>query len=136
MFAPCSSLRRVWISLLFSESLVFEFIKRLQDPVEIVRGTRSEPIGLEQVGVGDHGRSPLADPALRDQPVIATDRVRYVGDVVAAVVATDEATAFRAAQAIVVDYEPLPALMTIDEALRPGALARSAAAMFSRRNWR
>ena len=42
----------------------------------------------------------LPDPfygvALRDQPVIATDRVRYVGDVVAAVVAVDEATAFRA----------------------------------------
>ena len=67
----------------------------------------------------------LADPlygvALRDQPVIATDRVRYVGDVVAAVVAVDEATAFRGAQAIVVDYEPLPALMTMDAAQRPDA---------------
>ncbi len=36
----------------------------------------------------------LADPfygvGLRDQPVIATDRVRYIGDTVAAVVAVDE----------------------------------------------
>ena len=68
----------------------------------------------------------LPDPfygvALRDQPVIATDRVRYVGDVVAAVVATDEATAFRAAAAIKVDYEPLAPLMTIEDALAPGAV--------------
>jgi CO/xanthine dehydrogenase Mo-binding subunit len=68
----------------------------------------------------------LPDPfngvALRDQPVIATDRVRYVGDVVAAVVAIDEATAFRAAAAIKVDYKPLPPLMTIDDALAPGAV--------------
>jgi CO/xanthine dehydrogenase Mo-binding subunit len=69
----------------------------------------------------------LADPfygvGLRDQPVIATDRVRYVGDTVAAVVAVDEITALRAAQAIVVDYETLPALMTPDAALAPDAPA-------------
>ncbi|WP_428492057.1 xanthine dehydrogenase family protein molybdopterin-binding subunit [Rhodopila sp.] len=69
----------------------------------------------------------LADPfygvGLRDQPVIATDRVRYIGDTVAAIVAVDERTAFRAAQAIVVDYEPLPALMTADAALAPDAPA-------------
>jgi CO/xanthine dehydrogenase Mo-binding subunit len=69
----------------------------------------------------------LADPfygvGLRDQPVICTDRVRYVGDTVAAVVACDERTAFLAAQAIVVDYEVLPALMTPDDALAPDAPA-------------
>ncbi|MEA2978582.1 MAG: hypothetical protein QOF09_405 [Alphaproteobacteria bacterium] len=68
----------------------------------------------------------LPDPfygvALRDQPLIATDRVRYVGDVVAAVVAADEATAFRAAAAIKVEYEMLPPLMTIDDALASGAV--------------
>jgi CO/xanthine dehydrogenase Mo-binding subunit len=69
----------------------------------------------------------LADPfygvALRDQPVIATDRVRYVGDTVAAVVACDEQTAFRAAQAIMVDYEILPPLMTPQQALAADAPA-------------
>jgi CO/xanthine dehydrogenase Mo-binding subunit len=69
----------------------------------------------------------LPDPfygvGLRDQPVICTDRVRYVGDTVAAVVAVDELTAFRAAQAIVVEYEPLPAVMTPEEALAPDAPA-------------
>ena len=65
---------------------------------------------------------PLYGVFLRDQPVMATDRVRYVGDPVAAVVATDEATAFRACEAIKVDYEPLPPLMTVDDALAPGAV--------------
>lgn len=64
---------------------------------------------------------PLYGVGLRDQPVIASDRVRYVGDVVAAVVAIDEYTAFRAAQAVVVDYELLPAVMTMAEALAPDA---------------
>jgi CO/xanthine dehydrogenase Mo-binding subunit len=67
----------------------------------------------------------LPDPfygvGLRDQPVIATNRARYVGDVVAAVVAVDEHTAFRAAQAVSIDYEPLPAVMTMAEALTPNA---------------
>jgi CO/xanthine dehydrogenase Mo-binding subunit len=67
----------------------------------------------------------LPDPrygvGLRDQPVIATDKVRYVGDIVAAVVATDEQTAFRALQAIEVDYEPLPAIMSMSDALTAGA---------------
>jgi CO/xanthine dehydrogenase Mo-binding subunit len=69
----------------------------------------------------------LADPfygvGLRDQPVIAIGRVRYVGDVVAAVIAVDEHAAFRAVQAIVVDYEPRPALMTVADALAPDAPA-------------
>jgi CO/xanthine dehydrogenase Mo-binding subunit len=60
---------------------------------------------------------------LRDQPVIALDRVRYVGDPVAAIVAVDEATAFRAAQAVRVEYEPLPPLMTVDDALADDAPA-------------
>jgi CO/xanthine dehydrogenase Mo-binding subunit len=64
---------------------------------------------------------PIYGVGLRDQPVIVTDRVRYVGDVVAAVVAADEHTAFRAVQAIVVDYEPLSPVMTMAEALAPNA---------------
>ncbi|MCL2429800.1 MAG: xanthine dehydrogenase family protein molybdopterin-binding subunit, partial [Alphaproteobacteria bacterium] len=71
--------------------------------------------------------SDLADPyygvGLRDQPVLCTDRVRYVGDTVAAVVACNERTAFEAAQAIAVEYEVLPALMTPADALAPDAPA-------------
>ncbi|MFN0154727.1 MAG: molybdopterin cofactor-binding domain-containing protein [Gaiella sp.] len=44
----------------------------------------------------------------QDQPVLASDRVRYVGEPVAIVAAEDDEQARRAAEAIVVEYEPLP----------------------------
>lgn len=54
---------------------------------------------------------------VKDQPVIATDTVRYVGDPVAAVAATDECTALAALDLIEVVYEVLPAATDIEEAL-------------------
>jgi CO/xanthine dehydrogenase Mo-binding subunit len=67
----------------------------------------------------------LPDPyygvAIRDQPVVAIDKVRYAGDMVAAVAAIDEETAYRALALIDVQYEKLPAVMTIEAALAEGA---------------
>jgi CO/xanthine dehydrogenase Mo-binding subunit len=59
---------------------------------------------------------------LRDRPVIALDKVRYVGDPVAAVAALDEATAEDALDAILVDYDPLPHVTTAQEAMAEGAV--------------
>ncbi|MBE0616190.1 MAG: xanthine dehydrogenase family protein molybdopterin-binding subunit [Burkholderiales bacterium] len=58
---------------------------------------------------------------LRDRPVIAIDRVRYVGEPVAAVAAVDEFTAEEALDAIQVDYESLPFVTDAEEAMAPGA---------------
>ncbi len=58
---------------------------------------------------------------IKDQPLLATDRVRYIGDPVAAVAACDARTALQALALIEVDYEPLPTIGTPDEALAPGA---------------
>jgi CO/xanthine dehydrogenase Mo-binding subunit len=58
---------------------------------------------------------------VRDQQILATDKVRYVGDMVAAVAAVDESAAEEALALIDVEYEELPAVYTIDEALREGA---------------
>src|SRR3990172_971344 len=58
---------------------------------------------------------------VKDQPVLAEDKVRFVGERVAAIAAEDEDTARRAAQLIRVEYEPLPAVFEIEEAIRPGA---------------
>ena len=52
-----------------------------------------------------------------DKCIIAKDFVRYQGEVVAAVAAVDEATAERAISLIKVEYEVLPAVLSIDEAL-------------------
>jgi CO/xanthine dehydrogenase Mo-binding subunit len=58
---------------------------------------------------------------LRDMPVLARDRVRYVGEKVAVVAADSRDAAEAALAAIKVDYDELPAVSTIDEALRPSA---------------
>ena len=64
---------------------------------------------------------PYFGPAFRDRPILGIDVARYEGDPVAAVVAVDEATAAEALELIDVDYAPLPAVITLDEALAPGA---------------
>lgn len=56
-----------------------------------------------------------------DQYLFAEDEVRFVGDEVAAVAAEDELTAEKALKLIKVEYQELPAVFTIDEALKPGA---------------
>ncbi len=57
----------------------------------------------------------------QDQYVLAVDKVRYVGDEVAAVAAVDAATAEDALSLIKVDYEELPAVFDPIEAMQPGA---------------
>ncbi|MBN8994975.1 MAG: xanthine dehydrogenase family protein molybdopterin-binding subunit [Rhizobiales bacterium] len=52
---------------------------------------------------------------------LATDRVRYVGDAVVAVIADTPALARRAAEKVVVEYEELPAVVSATRALEPGA---------------
>src|SRR6516162_9166256 len=62
--------------------------------------------------------TPMAEPP---HPVLAVDRVRHVGDPVAVVVAETKAEARDAAELIRVDYEVLPAVVSMQEALKPGA---------------
>src|SRR5690242_8489557 len=55
------------------------------------------------------------------RPALARDRVRFVGDAVAVVVAESKAQAVDAAEAVIVDYEPLPAVTDMESALAPDA---------------
>jgi 4-hydroxybenzoyl-CoA reductase alpha subunit len=60
-------------------------------------------------------------PARYDETVFSTDRVRYVGDEIAAVAAVDRETALEAVDLIRVDYEELPAVLDAHRALEPGS---------------
>jgi 4-hydroxybenzoyl-CoA reductase alpha subunit len=55
-------------------------------------------------------------PWTRDEHVLCIDKVRYIGDAVAAVAAVDEATATAACRLIEVDYEPLEPVLTLEAA--------------------
>ncbi len=57
---------------------------------------------------------------VQDQPVLAIDEVRHLGEPVALVVAKSQALARQAAESIQVEYEPLPAVLDPLEALQPG----------------
>jgi len=56
-----------------------------------------------------------------DQPVLCEDRVRTLGDPIIAVAAETRDQARAAAAAVKVEYEPLPVILTPEEALAPGA---------------
>ena len=58
---------------------------------------------------------------LVDRPIFARDRVRYVGDPVAGVIAISEDIAEEAAQLVVVEYEELPAVFDPVKAAQPDA---------------
>src|SRR5215207_3613553 len=55
------------------------------------------------------------------RPALPTDKVRFVGDPVACVVAASVAQAKDAAEAVVVDIDPLPAVTKASDAAKPGA---------------
>lgn len=57
-------------------------------------------------------------PSSQDENVLCIDKVRFVGDGVAAVAAVDERTAQEACKLIKVEYELLPSVLTIDEAFK------------------
>jgi CO/xanthine dehydrogenase Mo-binding subunit len=68
-------------------------------------------VTAEDVPKGLHGRG------LLDTPILARGKVRYVGEPVAAVAAESIDLALAAVELIEVDYEPLPALFNVKDAL-------------------
>lgn len=60
-------------------------------------------------------------PPTLNRPVFAAERVRFVGDIVAAVVAESKAEAVDAAEAVIVEYDLLPAVTNPAAALAPDA---------------
>ncbi len=68
---------------------------------------------------GSDGK-PMKEPK---HPILAQGKVRHVGDQVAIVIAENSDQAKEAAQLVEVDYEPLPAVVDVRDAMRKGAPA-------------
>jgi carbon-monoxide dehydrogenase large subunit len=79
-------------------------------------------LGTLTPGVGRR-RSNGSPAFVCPQPLLAQERVRYVGDPVAFIVADTLNQAKDAAELVEIDYEPLPAVITAAAALAPGAAA-------------
>jgi 4-hydroxybenzoyl-CoA reductase alpha subunit len=104
--------------------MLFARVLRSPHPHARIRAINAERAGrLEGVHAVITGRD-LPEkfgimPSTQDEEALATEKVRYVGDPVAAVAAISEEVAERALSLIEVDYEPLAPVMSIEEALRP-----------------
>jgi CO/xanthine dehydrogenase Mo-binding subunit len=77
--------------------------------------------GVKAVITGADTPERLWGPIKKEHRVLATGKVRFAGEEVAAVAAVDEYTALDALELIRMEYEPLPAVFDPEEALRPGA---------------
>ncbi len=77
--------------------------------------------GVKAVITGEDFDHVLGGVFLKDEPAIAMGKVRYLGEPVAAVAATDMKTARLAAQLINIEYEALPNVLSVDEALDPSS---------------
>lgn len=82
---------------------------------------QSRPGVVAVLTAGDIPGAKTFGPLLRDQPVLAADVVRHVGEPVALVVAETQDQARRAAEEILVRYQPLDAVFDPQAALEPGA---------------
>ncbi len=59
-------------------------------------------------------------PAVKDEVVMAEDEVTFVGQAMFLIAATDEATALEAAAKVEIEYEMLPAILTLPDAIERG----------------
>ena len=77
--------------------------------------------GVKAIVTGKDEPNHYQGKSIRDIPVLCWDKVRYVGDKVAAVAAEDKDAAEEAIHLIEVEYEELPAVFDVLEAMKPGA---------------
>ncbi len=74
--------------------------------------------GVERVySATDFDPMPDCSPSAHDEPLLAMGRVHYIGQPVFLVVATSHLAARKAARLAKIDYAPLPAILTVDDAL-------------------
>jgi CO/xanthine dehydrogenase Mo-binding subunit len=105
------------------------YAKLLRSPVAHARLTKVDASRAKQLTgvIATLTRDDIKDfnykygATYKDQCIVAVDKVRYVGDPIAAVLADDPAVAEQALDLIEVEYEELPKVTTIEEATAPGA---------------
>jgi CO/xanthine dehydrogenase Mo-binding subunit len=109
--------RMVWAKLLRSPfahakilSIDVSEVKRQPGVIDVLTGNNLGPL------------RPYYGHAVKDHPLLAIGKVRFVGEPVAAVIAEDELSAQEALDKIKVDYEELTPVLDVKTALAPGAV--------------
>ena len=81
----------------------------------------SQVPGVKAIVTGKDEPDHYQGKSIRDIPVLCWDKVRYIGDKVAAIAAESREAAEEAIDLIDVEYEELPAVFDVLEAMKPGA---------------
>jgi len=107
------------------EPLYLKVVRSPKPHAKIVRIEKEEALRIPDVQriftAGDIPGKNLVGTITKDQPILAPDRVRYIGDPLALIVARTEEALEEAAKKVVVVYEDLPCISHPEEALLPYA---------------
>jgi CO/xanthine dehydrogenase Mo-binding subunit len=116
---------RYGADLPISDPLYLKVIRSPKPHAKILRIEIDEALrvpGVEKIFTSkDIPGKNLVGTINKDQPILASDRVRYVGDPVALVAAKTEEVAEEASKKLAVVYEDLPSITHPEEALQPNA---------------
>jgi carbon-monoxide dehydrogenase large subunit len=96
--------------------------RALPGVLAVLTAAEADADGLKPLRPSVEANSETGEPfAFMPQPLLATEKVRYVGEPVALVVADSREQALDAIEAVAVDYEPLPAVRDATAACAAGA---------------
>src|SRR6266446_10726144 len=95
--------------------------KQMPGVLAVLTGADWQAAGWGDLPAAGGMKRPGGLPSYKPRfPALVQDRVRWVGDYVAFVVAETKNQAMDAAERIEVEYEPLPAVVSTEEAIKPG----------------
>lgn len=116
---------RYGADLLAHEPLHLKVVRSIKPHAKIIRIDTEEASRVKAVEriftAKDILGKNLTGTITKDQPVLASERVRYVGDPLALIAAQTVEAAEEAAEKVKIDYEDLPSVKTPEEALLPHA---------------
>ncbi|MBN2466554.1 MAG: molybdopterin-dependent oxidoreductase [Deltaproteobacteria bacterium] len=100
-----------------SEAAKVPGVIKVLGPQDVTSNTYNS--GVLDLMVSDEMRKMLGD--IEDQPIF-TDHVKHQADGICGIIAETEEAAERAAEKIIVEYEPLPVYLTAEESMKPDAV--------------
>jgi len=111
--------------LQFGRGLLYARVKRSSLPHALIRSINLEKAralkGVKAIATGEDFPNRVG-LYLKDKHIFARDRVRFVGEPIAAVAAVSEQIAEQAVDLIEVEYEPLPAYFHSEDAVKKDAI--------------
>jgi carbon-monoxide dehydrogenase large subunit len=104
------------------KSLSADAARRAPGVIAVLTAADAEADGIAMLSASVNVKRPDgSDAPDTPRPLLARDHVRFVGEPLAIVIAESAAAAEDAAELVEADYEPLPAIVGVQQALAPGA---------------